>query len=138
MEKVLKAATQKNRPSRSLISVDGMDDATWSAPSRLPGWSRAHVVAHLTLNAEGLAGALEGVHEGRRTPMYRSQEARDGDIAELATHPPDEVRDRFLASTTVLGEWVEELAENLEAVTIDRVPGGRIFTAGEVGNMRVR
>ena len=123
---------------RLVRSVDAMSDEQWAQPSLLPGWSRAHVVAHLTLNAEGLSGAVEGVHEGRPVPMYASQEARDGDIAALATSRPGELRDRFLASTTVIGEWVEELAENLEGTPIERTPGGRQFPAGEVGNMRVR
>ena len=123
---------------RLVRSVDRMTDAQWREPSLLPGWSRGHVVAHLTLNAEGLSGALEGVHEGRRVPMYTSQEARDGDIADLATAPPSQVRDRFLASTTVIGQWVEELADNLTDVVIERTPGGRTFPAGEVGQMRLR
>src|SRR5262245_6723722 len=76
---------------RLIRSVDKMADDEWSQPSLLPGWSRAHVVAHLTLNAEGLSGALEGVHERRPVPMYRSQEARDGDIIALAKEPPSEL-----------------------------------------------
>ena len=123
---------------RLVRSVDRMTDAEWRAPSLLPGWSRAHVVAHLTLNAEGLSAALEGVHEGRAVPMYRSQEARDGDIAALGGSPLPVLRDRFLASTTMIGEWVEELADNLEATTIERTPGGRAFPAGDVGVMRTR
>jgi maleylpyruvate isomerase len=70
--------------------------------------------------------------------MYASQEARDREIADLATVPPAELRDRFLASTTVIGEWVEELADNLEAQVVERTPGGRSFLAGEVGLMRIR
>ena len=50
---------------RLVRSVDAMTDDQFAEPSLLPGWTRGHVVAHLTLNAEGLAGALEGVHEGR-------------------------------------------------------------------------
>jgi maleylpyruvate isomerase len=124
---------------RLVRTVDGLTDEQWSQPSLLPGWSRAHVVAHLLLNAEALSAALEGVHEGRAVPMYASQEARDGDIAALATSAkPSELRDRFLASTTVLGEWVEELADNLATTLIERVPGGPTFPAGLVGAMRVR
>jgi maleylpyruvate isomerase len=123
---------------RLIRSVDAMSDEQWAQPSLLPGWTRAHVVAHLTLNAEGLSAAVEGVHEGRPVPMYASQEARDADIAALAGAPVSTWRDRFLASTTVIGEWVEELAENLEDVPIERTPGGRRFPAGAVGNMRVR
>ena len=124
---------------RLVRTVDGLSDEQYPQPSLLPGWSRAHVIAHLTLNAEGLSAALEGVHEGRPVPMYASQESRDGDIVALATSAsPSRLRDRFLASTTVIGEWVEELADNLADKSIERVPGGRSFPAGEVGHMRVR
>jgi maleylpyruvate isomerase len=123
---------------RLVRSVDAMPDEQWSQPSLLPGWTRAHVVAHLTLNAEGLSGALEGVHEGRPVPMYRTGEARDSDIAELSRATPSALRDRFLGSTTVVSEWVEELADNLAGATVERTPGGRQFPAGEVGSMRVR
>jgi maleylpyruvate isomerase len=124
---------------RLVRTVDGMSDEQWEQPSLLPGWSRAHVVAHLTLNAEALSGALEGVHEGRPVPMYASDTARDADIASLATVAAPELRDRFLGSTTVLGEWVEELADNLAGHVIERTPGSdRQFLAGEVGMMRTR
>ena len=121
---------------RLVRSVDAMTDDQWRQPSLLPGWSRAHVVAHLTLNAEGLSGALEGVHERRPVAMYASSEARDNDIAALASASPSALRDRFMGSTTVIGEWVGELADNLAETTIERTPGGREFPAGDVGVMR--
>jgi maleylpyruvate isomerase len=123
---------------RLIRSVDAMTDDQWRQPSLLPGWTRANVVAHLTLNAEGLSAALEGVHEGRQVPMYPSNEARDYDIAALGSESPSVLRDRFRGSTTVIGEWVEELADNLAETTIERHPGGRQFPAGDVGVMRTR
>jgi maleylpyruvate isomerase len=123
---------------RLVRSIDAMTDDQWRQPSLLPGWTRAHVVAHLTLNAEGLSGALEGVHEGRPVPMYRSDEARDSDIMDLSSASPSALRDRFLGSTTVIGEWIEELADNLAGTSVERTPGGRRFVAGDVGTMRVR
>ena len=57
-------------------TVDGLHDEAYAEPSLLPDWSRAHVVAHLTLNAEGLAGVLHGAHLGQPRPMYASLEAR--------------------------------------------------------------
>ena len=123
---------------RLVRSVDAMTDEQWREPSLLPGWTRAHVVAHLTLNAEGLAAALEGVHEGRPVPMYASNERRDSDIEDLSKASPSVLRDRFLGSTTVIGEWVEELADNLAGHVIERTPGGRSFPASAVGTMRTR
>ena len=123
---------------RLVRTVDGLADPQWEQPSLLPGWSRAHVVAHLTLNAEGLSGALEGVHEGRQVPMYASPETRDGDIAELARARPPELRERFLASTSVINAWIAELADNLAGTVIERTPGGRSFPAADIGLMRLR
>ena len=48
---------------RLVRTVDALDDEQWPQPSLLPGWSRAHVVAHLLLNAEALAGALEAARQ---------------------------------------------------------------------------
>ena len=87
---------------RLVRTVDGLDDAALAAPSGLPDWTRAHVVAHLALNAEGLAHVLTSRTEGRPTSMYRSDEARDGDIDDLAAADRAELRDRFLAGTTLV------------------------------------
>ncbi len=65
---------------RLLATVDALSDDQLRAPSVLPDWSRGHVVAHLVLNAEGLAGALTGLAAGEPTPIYASGEARDADI----------------------------------------------------------
>ena len=91
------------RADRALVrTVDALSDPQYAEPSQLPGWTRAHVVAHLALNGEGLAGVLHGAHVGRPQPMYASPEARDADIEELAAAAPDELRERFLAATTPL------------------------------------
>jgi len=124
---------------RLVRSVDAMTDAHFAEPSLLPGWTRGHVVAHLVLNAEGLAGALEGVREERAVPMYASQEARDGDIEELSGADPAMLRDRLLASTTAIHDAVEDLPEDLYGGRIERTPGSdRTFSAGRVGEMRLR
>lgn len=124
---------------RLIRTVDAMADFQFGEPSLLPGWTRGHVVAHLVLNAEGLAAALEGVREQRGVPMYASQEARDGDIERLSGAAPGVLRDRLLASTSAIHEGVEELPEELFGGRIERTPGSdRTFTAGRVCEMRLR
>src|SRR6478752_6526855 len=64
------------RADRALVrTVDALSESQYDEPSQLPGWTRAHVVAHLTLNGEGLSGVLHGAHVGRPQPMYASLEA---------------------------------------------------------------
>jgi maleylpyruvate isomerase len=122
---------------RLIRTVDGLPDSAYAEPSGLPDWTRAHVLAHLTLNAEGLAGALTGVVEGRRVSMYASNESRDGDIAELATADPAELRTRLLGACTTLSDAIDAVPDDEAATTIERVPGGRLFTVGDVPWMRL-
>ena len=123
---------------RLVRTVDGLDDGAWRAPSLLPGWSRGHVAAHLVLNAEGLAAALEGLVAGERVPMYVSPEARDHDIDELSAGEVAPVRDRLLASTTRFADAVAALAPEHWAADVERVPGGVTFAAAAVPAMRWR
>ncbi|MEG8280870.1 maleylpyruvate isomerase family mycothiol-dependent enzyme [Streptomyces sp. AHA2] len=67
-------ASVRDATERLLTAVGKLDNAAVTQPSRLPGWSRGHVLAHLARNADALVNVLEG------RPMYVSAEARDGDI----------------------------------------------------------
>lgn len=123
---------------RLVRTADGLDDPAYASPSLLPGWTRAHVLAHLTLNAEGLAGALSGIVEGRAVSMYASQEARDADIEELAAQEPAAIRSRLLGACTDLADAVAAVPDDLVGTEIERVPGGRTFPAAAVPGMRLR
>ena len=57
------------------------------APSLLPGWTRAHVLAHVARNADALRNLLVGVRTGQDRPAYASTEARDADIEQGAGRP---------------------------------------------------
>lgn len=123
--------------TRHLVrTADALSDDELAGPSGLPGWTRAHVLAHLALNAEGLSGALVGVTQGARVPMYRSQEARDTDIDELAAAGPTEVRDRLLGGTARLADALAAVPQDRSEVSIERLPGGRSFTVADVPWMR--
>lgn len=49
-------------------------------PSLLPGWTRAHVLAHLARNSDAMRALLVGARSGQDRPAYASSEARDADI----------------------------------------------------------
>ena len=132
VEQLLPEATR-----RLLRTADSLADDDYVTPSRLPGWTRGHVLAHLTLNAEGLAGALGGLVEDERVPVYESQEARDDDIAQLGGSSTSVIRDRLLGATTALADALDAVPEDRWDAVIERVPGGRTFTAGDVPGMRL-
>ncbi|MFJ4962030.1 mycothiol-dependent maleylpyruvate isomerase [Streptomyces sp. ADI96-02] len=91
---------------RLLSAVATWDGAAVAEPSRLPGWSRGHVLAHLSRNADALGNVLRGL------PMYASSETRDADIAAGAPRPPAEQLadlrrsgDGFLAVAARPADW---------------------------------
>ncbi|MFC7306574.1 maleylpyruvate isomerase family mycothiol-dependent enzyme [Streptomyces monticola] len=91
---------------RLLTAAAKLDNAATGEASRLPGWSRGHVLAHLARNADALVNVLAG------RPMYVSAEARDGDIERDAPRPPAEqladVREsaeRFQEAAAAVTDW---------------------------------
>ena len=119
-------------------TVDGLAEAAYAEPSLLPGWTRAHVVAHLALNAEGLAGVLHGAHVGQPQAMYASPEARDSDIEDLATAPPADLRERLLAGTARFADAMTAMHEADWDGRFERTPGGPEFALVNAPLMRVR
>ena len=116
---LLPAATR-----RLVRTIDALTDEQYAEPSGLPDWTRAHVAAHLALNAEGLAGALTGIVTGRDIPMYRSQEDRDADIEALAGAHHSEIRDRFLGGCTHLADAIDAVPERDWDAVLKRTPDG--------------
>ncbi|MFF9375149.1 maleylpyruvate isomerase family mycothiol-dependent enzyme [Streptomyces griseoluteus] len=109
---------------RLLSAAAALDNAALSEPSRLPGWTRGHVLAHIARNADALVNVLEG------RPMYVSAETRDADIERDAPRPLEthltDVRDsaaRFDAAGSAPGDWnrVVELRNGITDVA-DRLP----------------
>jgi uncharacterized protein (TIGR03083 family) len=49
-------------------------------PSLLPGWTRAHVLAHLARGADAMRALLIGARAAEDRPAYASAEARAADI----------------------------------------------------------
>ncbi|MER6116569.1 maleylpyruvate isomerase family mycothiol-dependent enzyme [Streptomyces sp. NPDC001743] len=99
-------AALREATDRLLSATEKLDDAALAEPSRLPGWSRGHVVAHLSRNADALANVLRG------RPMYADSETRDRDIERDAPRPQAEQladlaasADRFLAAAAVPADW---------------------------------
>ncbi|UED83573.1 maleylpyruvate isomerase family mycothiol-dependent enzyme [Streptomyces profundus] len=96
-----------------LDTAAGLGPAELAAPSLLPNWSRGHVLAHLSRNADALTRVLAG------QPMYPDEEARNTDIERDAPRPPtaqlDDLRtssERFLTAARALDEqrWAEVVA----------------------------
>ncbi len=89
------------------------------APSRLPDWTRGHVLTHLARNADGLRNLLVWARTGVETPQYPSDQARnegieagaDRQAAALAADLTESAA-RFAAEAELLSgaDWIATVA----------------------------
>ncbi|WP_324273510.1 maleylpyruvate isomerase N-terminal domain-containing protein [Blastococcus brunescens] len=87
--------------------VERLTDDELAGGSALPGWSRAHVVAHLARNADALVNLLEWARTGVDTPMYPSRAVRDADIEATAARPAAELRADYVDACGRLARAIE-------------------------------
>jgi maleylpyruvate isomerase len=99
-------ASVRDATGRLLSAATKLNNDSIVEPSRLPGWTRGHVLAHLARNADALVNVLSG------RPMYVSGEARDADIERDApralAEQIDDLREsaaRFDARAEIPADW---------------------------------
>ena len=116
--------------------IGGLGEPGLRAPSALPGWSRAHVLAHVARNADGLRNLLVWANTGVETPMYRSEEARDADVEAGARHPAADLVADVVASAARFAEYAEAMPDDAWAREV-RNRRGVLVTAAVVARMRL-
>lgn len=117
--------------------LNELTDAELAGGTRLPGWTRRHVVAHVGYNARAIARLVEWAATGIETPMYPSPEARDHEINFGATLPPIALRHLFDHSAVHLSvEWRDLPADAWHHKV--KTAQGRIVPADETVWMRTR
>jgi maleylpyruvate isomerase len=117
--------------------VERLSDDDFAASTRLPGWSRAHVVAHVHHNSEALQRLLHWARTGERTPMYAGVEQRNAEIETSAGMEPAELRRRVQKSADDLAAAIGGLPEAAWANEVQTAQG-RTVPATEVIWMRTR
>ncbi|MEV0639874.1 maleylpyruvate isomerase family mycothiol-dependent enzyme [Streptomyces sp. NPDC050619] len=118
-------------------AVAGLDEASYSAPSSLPGWTRKHVVAHLAANARALSNLMHWAHTGKPTAMYSSPEQRLADIESGARLPASWLTSWFEGSAQLLTYAMAALTEEQWRAPVVTAQG-RTVPASEVPWMRTR
>jgi maleylpyruvate isomerase len=120
-----------------LRKLKELPDDALAAPSLLPGWTRAHVVAHVGYNARALSRLVTWAATGVETPMYASPAARAHEIEFGATLTPSALRNLAEHSAVHLNvEW-RDLPPERWAATV-RTAQGREVPAAETAWMRAR
>jgi maleylpyruvate isomerase len=107
---------------RLLSTVNELTDEQARGPSRLPGWTRGHVLSHLARNADGLANVARTAITGDVTPMYESAAQRDADIeAGAGRSASDHESDVEASAERLLALLADIPADRLDV----EVPSGR-------------
>ena len=106
------------------------------APSLLPGWSRAHVLAHLARGADAMRNLLLGARAGQDRPAYASPEARDADIGTSAAAGATELVEDLAGSAMALRTVARQLPDDAWRYQV-RVLDGPHFPASQLLTRRL-
>jgi maleylpyruvate isomerase len=107
---------------RLLDSLAGLTDQQARQPSRLPGWSRGHLLTHVSRNADGMCNLLHWARTGIPTPMYREPDGRDADIEAGSGRPAAELIRDVADSARRWQQAAAELTEDDWQAEIRRRP----------------
>jgi maleylpyruvate isomerase len=95
--------------NRLLVTLRGLDADSLLHPSQLPGWTIAHIVAHLTQHADALARCAHDLRQGADTIMYPSGlDARADAIEAASGRGVDELLDGLAESCDAFAAaWID-------------------------------
>ncbi|MEQ3553829.1 maleylpyruvate isomerase family mycothiol-dependent enzyme [Pseudonocardia nematodicida] len=120
-----------------LAVVEKLSDDELTAPSTLPGWTRAHVIGHVARNAEALGRLTAWARTGVETPMYADPAQRAAEIEESAGRPPSTLRAELAATAADLDDALSGLTGDQWRAGV-RSALGRAIPAAELPWMRIR
>jgi maleylpyruvate isomerase len=124
-------ATQRLLGSARVIS-----DPELQQPSLVPGWTRAHVLAHLARGADAMRYLLIGARVGQERPAYVSAEARDADIAFGATLVAKELMADLARSALAFRTIVKQMPDDAWQFRV-RILDSAPFPAAQVLTRRL-
>ncbi len=105
---------------RLLATADGLTDAQAAEGSRLPGWTRGHVLTHIARNADGFRNLLAWARTGIETPMYPSEEARARGVEAGAGRSAAELAADLRASAAAFAAAAADLPASAWDVPVTR------------------
>jgi maleylpyruvate isomerase len=119
-------ATQRLLDAARVITEPDLRSA-----SLLPGWSRAHVMAHLACGADAMRNLLAGVRSGKDRPAYASAAARAAAIESGAALQVAELTTWLANSAMALRTVTRSLPDDRWRVPV-RILGSAPFPAGQL------
>lgn len=122
---------------RLLSAVDALTDEQLREASLLPGWTRAHVVAHVARNAEALGRLVRWARTGEETPMYVDEAQRDREIETSSQQPEAALREDLRVTAADLEAAFDGLDERAWSAQV-RNRQGQQMRASVLPWLRVR
>jgi maleylpyruvate isomerase len=101
------------------------------APSLLPGWTRARVLAHVARGADAMRHLLAGARTGQGRPAFASAEAYEAAVEHGAGLRPEELATDVADSAMALRTVARLLPDDRWQVPV-RAPGLAPFPAAEL------
>ncbi|MBA2610071.1 MAG: maleylpyruvate isomerase family mycothiol-dependent enzyme [Actinobacteria bacterium] len=110
---------------RLLATVDRLGDAEVSAPTRLPRWSRGHVLTKIALSADSHRWLFDGALAGEVRDQYPIAGMRERDIESGAARSVEEMRDDLRESFRLLVSAWNALSDDMWNRNGRVIPGER-------------
>jgi maleylpyruvate isomerase len=93
--------------------VEGLDEAAGRRPSQLPGWTVAHVLAHVAANAESVSRRLRGCIAGEVVDQYPGgEQGRADEIERLSTEPVGNLVERVRVTNAEVLEVIAAMPDD--------------------------
>lgn len=113
-------------------------DPDISAASLCDGWTRGHVLSHLSRNADAIGRLVEWAVTGERQEMYPGGvAARDAEIEAGARRRADEQLDDLTSSAQALAGRLPKLADGFAVAEVEG-RGGVTIASADLAFMRLR
>jgi maleylpyruvate isomerase len=113
-----------------------LTEADLRAPSLLPEWTRAHVLAHVARGADAMRDLLAGLRSGQDRPAYASAEARESAIQRGALMRAPDLAADLADSAMALRNVVRQLPDEAWRVPV-RILDSAPFPAAQVLTRRL-
>jgi maleylpyruvate isomerase len=113
---------------RLLGTARAIAESDLRQPSLLPGWTRAHVLAHVARSGDAMRNLLVGARSGEERTAYPSAEARDAGIEESAALKAKDLLADLAGSAMALRAIARQLNEEAWQFPV-RLPDSAPFPA---------
>jgi len=121
---------------RLLDDARTLSEADLRAASLRPGWTRAHVLAHVARDADAMRNLLIGARSGQARPAYASAQARDAGIGQGAAMRAGDLMADLADSAMALRAVARQLPDEawqVQVLLLDSAP----FPAAELLTRRL-